>query len=144
MILTLFFVVITCAALYRRPDWVAGLLLAALVLATVLGWVTPATRLVGVAALIEALLSIGLLFVWTIYHSQRARLVGSIALMKGAWCVLMASNGMDWLTFAIVHNSAFVVQVIIAGGCADGLVAFIDRIDPFAVRQRGGRVDQLG
>lgn len=145
MILTAAFVSITVAALWRRPDWIAGSLLAALLLATVLGWAVPLERTIGISALLDALVSIAMLIVWTYYRSQRARLVGSIAAAKCAWCFLMASStGMDWFTFATVQNGGFLVQVLIAGGWADGLVAFIDRIDPGAIRQRRSRRENVG
>lgn len=144
-IITLILICATVTALYRRPDWVAGILLAALFVATAFGWVMPATRIVGMAAGLDGLVSVAMLFVWTYYHSQRARLVGSVAFFKCCWCLVMASgSSLDWFTFAVVQNSAFIVQVLIAGGWADGLVAFVDRVDPFAVRERSRSVDQLG
>lgn len=131
-------------ALYRRPDWVAGSLCIALIVSTVLGWTQNAERLPGMLGLMDALASIAMLMVWTYYRSQRARIVGSIALAKTAWAVIMSSGGLDWTAYALVLNAAFVCQLIVAGGMADGLVAFLDMLDPGPVRKRHSRRDQLG
>lgn len=134
----------TVYALYRRPDWVAGGLLALFCFSTLLIWTQPAARLPGMLGGMDALVSIAMLLVWTHYRSQRARIVGAISLLKCAWAFLMSANSLDWLFYAIGLNAAFVFQVIVAGGMADGLVAWIDNLDPGVIRQRRRRRDQLG
>lgn len=144
MILTAAWVALACYALYRRPDWVAGGLLLSLIISTVMAWTQPAGRLPGMLGGMDALVSIGMLLVWTYYRSQRARIVGTVSLFKCAWAFLMSANSIDWLFYAIVLNAAFVFQCMVAGGMADGLVDWLDRIDPRAVRERHRRRDQLG
>lgn len=144
MIVTAALVAFTVYALWRRPDWVAGGLLLSLIVSTVMGWTQPAARLPGMLGGMDALVSIGMLIVWTRYRSQRARIVGTVSLLKCAWAFLMSANSIDWLFYAIALNAAFVFQVLVAGGMADGLVAWLDTIDPRTVRERRRRVDQLG
>jgi hypothetical protein len=144
VIVTAALVAFTVYALWRRPDWVASGLLLSLMVATVMGWTQPAARLPGMLGGMDALVSIAMLMVWTHYHSQRARIVGTVSLLKCAWAFLMSANSIDWLFYAITLNAAFVFQVIVAGGMADGLVAWLDSIDPGSIRQRHSRRDQLG
>jgi hypothetical protein len=144
MIITVAFVALACLALYRRPDWVAGGLLVALLFSTALGWSQPAARLPGMLGGMDALVSIGMLALWTHYRSQRARIVGTVALLKCAWAFVMSSNGIDWLAYAIVLNAAFVFQVLVAGGMTDGFIAWLDYIDPRTARQRNSRRQNLG
>jgi hypothetical protein len=71
---------------------------------------------------IDGLTASAMLWLWTLHHSQRARLVGSISFFNcvlGVW--YMAVPHMVWQTYAAAINAAFVVQVIVAGGFADGI-----------------------
>jgi hypothetical protein len=130
--------------LYRRPDWVTGGLAISFGLSAVLHWTQPTERLFGMLGGMDALVSIGMLLVWTYYRSQRARIVGTVSLFKCAWAFLMSANSIDWLFYAITLNAAFVFQVLVAGGMADGLVGWLDRIDPRAIRERGSRRENVG
>lgn len=142
--ITLGLVAFTVWALYRRPDWVAGFLLVSLIVSTAMGWTQPAARLPGMLGGMDAIVSIAMLLVWTHYRSQRARIVGTVSLLKCGWAFLMSANSLEWTFYAIALNAAFVFQVIVAGGMADGLVAWLDTIDPGTIRQRHRRRDQLG
>lgn len=131
-------------AVYRRPDWVAGCLLVLFCIGAVMHMTQPAGRLPGMLGGLDALVSITMLLVWTYYRSQRARIVGTVSLLKCALAFLMSTNGLEWVLYAAALNAAFVFQVIVAGGLADGLVVWLDRIDPSSIRERVRRRDKLG
>lgn len=144
MFLAVIYGSMVCLAIYRRPDWITGGLAVMFALSATLHWTQPIERLPGMLGGMDALVSIHMLIVWTYYHSQRARIVGSVSLVKCGLAFLMSANSIDYMFYAISLNATFVFQLMVAGGMADGLVSWIDDLDPGAVRERNSRVDQLG
>lgn len=112
---------------YRKPETI----MAVLALAFVAGIICAAIKhgddlrplLMGIDALIVAVMA-GL---WVKHHSQRARFVGFIGFAQVSFALIYASGPhTNWQAWAAVENTAFIVQVLIAGGFADGIAAWLD------------------
>ncbi len=97
--------------------------------------------LVGVIALLDALVVLTMLWVVTqcfnrgdcgwCEKSRRAQAVGLIGVGKIALGLAYASSGgeaVPWNSYALLINAAFVLQVAVSGGWLDGVGIFIDRL----------------
>jgi hypothetical protein len=58
---------------------------------------------------------------WTSYESQRARLIGSVALFQCGMCYAVSHARADWYFFALSMNASFVLQCLIGSGACDGV-----------------------
>lgn len=125
-------------ALKRRPDWVAGILLATLLVSVVIGQKVKAPDVVGALALLDAVISISMLLIWTHWRSRRAQLVGILSFLKCFGAVIMSAgySKLAWDAFAISQNAIAFLQIMVAGGFMDGIVSFFDRINPSPVSKR--------
>ncbi len=129
-------------ALWRRPDWVAGALMFGLLASIPVGQALAEPDVVGALAMLDAVVALSMLLVWTHWRSRRAQLVGCVSMIRVISAVAMSGSGgaMDWNAFAIFQNALYGVQLLIAGGWFEWLVRFADRIDPGTValrRERG-------
>jgi energy-coupling factor transporter transmembrane protein EcfT len=142
----LLFTGLSVVAVLRRPDRITITLALTCAASIYLGQIVPVAKLPGLFATLDMLTAVIMLTIWTTYRSRRAQLVGFLAMVKCAWAVLFTASlgNSSWLIYAIVLNAGFVAQVIVAGGMADGLVSFFDRIDPSTVSKRRGRNDHVG
>lgn len=115
-------------ALYRRPDATTVTVALSFVVAVALSIIIPGREVRTALAVLDAAVVLALLAVWAQWHSHRARHIAGIGLLKCAWAVpYTVFPYMNWNTYAAALNGAFVVQVLIAGGAADGIGAWIDR-----------------
>lgn len=128
-------------ALWRRPDWVAGTLLVAMLASIPIGQTVPVPDVVGVLALLDAIVALIMVLVWTRWRSRRAQLVGFLSLIRagGAFLMSVTAGQIDWIVFAVCQNAFYFLQLMIAGGWFDRVVAFVDRLDPGSVALRGQR-----
>ena len=62
---------------------------------------------------------------WSMYRSQRARVVGAIGMVKVGFDLLAGGLESAWGPWAAANNAAFVVQVLVAGGDCDGIGAWL-------------------
>jgi hypothetical protein len=111
--------------LLRRPQrimlalaavWGLGIVVAA-------SW-PPETRLPMVIAL-DALLVVAMGWLYRTFHSDRALIVLWIGALKIVWAI--AAVLLSWPQYfrAAGINGAFIVQVLIGGGLADGVMAWL-------------------
>lgn len=80
------------------------------------------------AGAIDAMVCLVMMDLWLKHRSQRARLIGFIGAGKSFLSLWQYVAGEPGLAYALVINSAFVVQVLIAGGYADALGRWTDRV----------------
>lgn len=128
-------------ALKRRPDWVSGILLLTMLISVWVGRTVSAPDVVGALALLDAIITMSMLLIWTHWRSRRAQMVGILSFLKCLGAVLMsASMGkLAWLAFALSQNAIAFLQIFVAGGFLDGVVSFLDRVNPGPVAERGKR-----
>jgi hypothetical protein len=75
---------------------------------------------------------------WRRYDSTRAAIVTVLGMVKLAFGVTAASVGMTWLVWASGNNALFISQVLVAGGFANGFMAWLGRSpDSADARSRG-------
>lgn len=94
-----------------------------------LGAVMPRAQLVPMLSILDAAVVLAMLALWAHYHSGRARWIGVIGLVKCGWALWQ--QGMPaphWNGYTAVINGGFILQLIVAGGWADGLAARADRL----------------
>lgn len=122
--------------LWRRMGPLAWILLASMVCSWIVGF-----RIGGIDR-ITAMVLIDLSLILTIRafaSGARARLVAAVSLglivLRAAY---MVSPYISHHTYAVIVNSAFVVQLVIGGGVADGVGRWIDnrlsRVWPWGAR----------
>lgn len=133
-------------AIWRRPDYVASTLMVAMLASIPLGQSLPMDEVVGALAMLDAVVALAMLLVWTHYRSRRAQLVGYLSLLRVLMAVFMSSTGgaFNWVAFAVAQNALYGVQLLIAGGWFEWLVRLADRIDPSAVALRRERPTDAG
>jgi hypothetical protein len=109
-------------AMVRKPEAIMAVLALAFVASVAAAQVRHGDELRPLLIGLDGMVSGAMAWLWTRHHSQRARIVGSIS---AANCVIgfwyMAVPYTVWQTYAAMLNAAFVVQVLVAGGFADGI-----------------------
>jgi len=120
------------AALWKKRDALVSTLFLAWGASALIAIVTPKELLPGAASLVDVIIAFTAYWLWSIHESQRARIVGSISLLKlGFHFGISAHFGSgDWLIYAFLVNACFVMQCIVAGGWFYGVVDFLNRISP--------------
>lgn len=113
----------------RRLDWVTGTIACGLILSAVMIASEPASPLPFIAA-IDGMTCAAMAAVWTVHNSMRAWSVGAIGLAKtgGTLVAYLADPFAVHWGFAVALNLAFLAQVLVAGGWADGLGSRLDRV----------------
>lgn len=120
-------------ALWRRPDYATlALALAYCLGVLVAGYWPPDSRLPVIVALDAAVVAVMRHLAFR-FDSDRARIVATIGGCKIAFAFLAVWIGTHPHTRAAAINTAFIAQVIIAGGLGNGVLAWL-----------GHRVDGLG
>lgn len=126
-----------------RQGVLTGLLLYAWILSFLASLVAPATWLTGVLAVIEMMVALGGLMLWTQHHNQKARLVSAISMvLLCAHFGYSATRGTgSWSLYAWILNLGFGLQCLTAGGGLDGLGRIYDhfRKRPHNVYSTGRR-----
>lgn len=104
------------------PDSVMLALVGFTVVSMVVGQYFPLPRLAPILAALDGAMVIVMAMVWTRWHSQRARFVGSLGLAKVGWALWAWSFPViDWNAYAAALNGAFFAQALVAGGFCDGM-----------------------
>ena len=119
-------------AMVRKPQAITYTL-AAFFLATVpVDFLVPPGRIVPILAFADAAMVAAMAALWTKHNSQRARFVGFIGLFKVALAMWSYSfSHVNFYSYATVLNTAFVGQVLVAGGFLDAVGHWIDDLPRF-------------
>lgn len=127
--LTLLAVVIAFAI---KRDGLTLVLLGAWILSLTAALALTASYLPAAAAIVDTIIALGALTLWTEHGSQRARIVGMISLAKlFIHFGLSANMGFgNWWLYSLSINCMFVLQCLVAGGVFRGVDNFIDNISP--------------
>lgn len=119
------FAILVLRSIVRRPQAITVTLALAFAFAIWLSFnlVGPSLRplLTGIDALVVAIMA-GL---WTKYHSNRARIVGALGMVKVGMALFSGGTGLSWPVWAATNNALFVMQVLVAGGDADGIGSWL-------------------
>lgn len=124
-----FAVAVAFLAWHFQPGALTRSLLAAWALSAVAGAFLPHQWMPGAFAIVDMMVAVVSLSLWTEYRCQRARLTGGISmLLICAHFGYSASQGVgNWTLYASILNAGFALQCFTAGGGWDGLVRFYDR-----------------
>ncbi len=126
-------------ALLRKPQAIMVVLSVAFIAAMLAAQHIPRSDLRPVLTAIDAFVVAAMVPLWIQYRSIRARTVSMIGMCQVGWALLAGGVGSQWNFYAGVENATFVFQVLVAGGDADGVAAWLaDRWTRF--RSRGARV----
>lgn len=115
------------AALLNRPQLIVITLAVAYGLAVWAADIVHGGELRSVLMGIDAFVVIAMWFLWGRYHSDRAALIASFGFLKILFGIAAALVGASNLVWASGNNALFIVQVLIAGGFADGVMAWLGR-----------------
>lgn len=92
------------------------------VLSMILGSVYAMPRLSPILAVMDGIMVVAMAAIWSKFHSQRARFVGSIGLAKVCWAMAAwGYSAINWASYAAALNAGFFAQALVAGGFLDGL-----------------------
>lgn len=131
-------------ALLRKPQAIMVVLAVAFIAAALAGQHIPRDDLRPVLTAIDSLVIAAMVPLWIKYHSNRARTVSMIGMCQVGWAILAGGLGSQWNFYAGVENATFAFQVLVAGGDADGIAAWLaDRWTRFRAR-RAGLMGHLG
>jgi hypothetical protein len=114
-------------ALVRRPQLIVITLAVAFGLAVWAADIMRGGDLRSVLMGIDAFVVISMWLLWGRYRSERAALVATFGLLKIWFGIAAAATDLTALVWASGNNALFVVQVLIAGGFADGIMAWVGR-----------------
>lgn len=114
-------------ALLRRPQMIVITLAVAYGLAVWAAEIVHGGALRSVLMGIDAFVVITMWVLWGRYSSERAALVASFGFLKILFGIASALVDMTNLAWASGNNALFIVQVLIAGGFADGVIAWLGR-----------------
>lgn len=112
-------------ALIKRPQLITVTLALAFGLAIVAAEIARGDNLRSILMGSDALVVIAMWFLWGHYRSHRAALVASIGFVKIWLGIAAATTGLTWPVWAAGNNAMFVLQVLIAGGFLDGIIAWV-------------------
>ena len=123
-------------ALRHRPQAITVTLSAGWVVAVIAGEFTPRANLLPLLLTIDAGVVVVMAQLARKYHSDRARIVMALGLLKVTMGIALA--GGIWNAFAAAYNAAFLAQVLVAGGLSDGVTGWLGyRLRGFCNRVSG-------
>ena len=130
-------------ALWRRPQAITLILAAAFVAGVAAASLLPTTARPLSVIVLDLVVVIAMGRLVRVHRSARALIVLWIGTFKIAFEIVAALTGLHQPLRAATINGAFVVQVLIAGGMANGLLAWLgNRLDGLRARLHrmpGGR-----
>jgi len=112
-------------ALWRRPQRIMLVLAVAFALAVMAAAFIGREHRLPVIITLDTFVVVSMGMLVRRYHSDRARVVLWIGMLKIVFSVTAASLGLVQYARAASLNSAFVLQVLVAGGLADGIMAWL-------------------
>lgn len=114
-------------ALVRRPQLIVIVLAGAFGLSVFAADIAHGDALRSILMGIDGLITIAMWLLWVRYDSERAALVAAFAFLKICFGIAAATTAMPHLAWASGNNALFIVQVLIAGGFTDGIIAWLGR-----------------
>lgn len=123
-----------CAALYRRPQAINVTLATGYVLAIALAQSIHGGDLRALLVVLDAGVVVYMSALYGLYHSDRAKIVGAVGMVKVTGSVAAAVFGWPWGSWAAANNALFYAQILIAGGMADGIMAWLGNLTLRAAR----------
>lgn len=119
-----------CAALLwrcwqRKPQAITATLAATFAMAVALSLVRHGADLRPLLVALDAWVVAAMAVLWSMYRSQRARVVGAIGMANLGFALLAGGLESAWGPWAAADNADFVVQVLVAGGDCDGIGAWL-------------------
>lgn len=130
-------------ALVRRPQWITiclGLVFGAAILAAD---IAHGGDLRSILMGFDALVVIAMWALWQRFRSERAALVATLGFFKIWLGIAGATMAMTWPVWAAANNAVFVLQILIAGGFLDGIIAWVGARCVRARNRRGGLLGYL-
>lgn len=115
------------AALWRKPQVITVVLAISFVLSIASSQYVRGDSLRSVLMGLDGFTVIAAWLLWKVYRSDRAALVAVIGTVKICFGVTAATVGLSGLAWAAGNNALFVVQVLVAGGFANGFMAWLGR-----------------
>ena len=112
-------------ALWRRPQAICVTLAVGYLLALPFAQMVHGDALRPLAIALDAGVVAVMVPLWYQFRSDRARLVGTIGFLKVVLGLTAAAGSMQWGVYAAVNNGLFFLQILIAGGMADGIMAWL-------------------
>ena len=107
------------AALYRRPQAITVTLAGAFLLALAAAAHWPSHSVHPWLVMLDAAVVAIMAYLWREYRSDRAQIVAALGAGK-VMIALAVFFGLAWNAYAAAANGAFFVQILVAGGMADG------------------------
>lgn len=138
--------IITAVAFWRRPGVTSAILMAGLAASFASPW--SRMELLPYLSTIDVAVVVAMTGIWAHdRHNMRAWTIGFIGLAKCAWTWFAAVNVLQVNTYGYVLplNCAYLAQVLVAGGFADGIGHRLDdlfrRVVPrrYGLLRNGGR-----
>jgi hypothetical protein len=110
-------------ALNRKPQAITVTLAIAWLVAVVLEGFLSFHRLLPFLLALDAVVVVVMGWLYRRYRSDRAQIVMALGALKVTLGIGMALG--TWNVFAAAYNASFFAQVLVAGGMADGITAWL-------------------
>lgn len=107
------------AALYNRPQCITVTLAGSFLLSLAAAAHWPGHSVHPWLIMLDATVLVIMAYLWRTYQSDRAQIVAALGAGKVMFA-LAVFFGLKWNAYAAAANAAFVVQILVAGGMADG------------------------
>ena len=131
-----FAAILLMAALHRRPGVPALALAASFIAGMVMSQYRHGDALRPILIAFDAAIVATMWFTARRYGLQRAQVIGSLSMLRIAIAVVSAVSHGSWTAYALVCNIAFFIQIMVAGGMADGFLAWLGH-RLWGIRDRG-------
>jgi hypothetical protein len=113
-------------ALIRRPQAIVLALAVEFLLAIAAAHYAPGVHIRPVLLGLDALLVMAVWVLWCIHRSTRAAIVAWLGLSKILFGIA-ASLSVPYIAWAAGNNAFFIAMILVAGGFADGIIAWVGR-----------------
>ena len=123
----IFVSLLLAAALVRRPQALTVILAVSFGLSVVSAQYAHGDSLRSVLMGLDGFTVIAAWLLWKTYLTERAALIAVIGTVKICFGIAAATVGLSSLVWASGNNALFIVQVLIAGGFANGFMAWLGR-----------------
>lgn len=112
-------------ALWRRPEYITIAIALAFMAGLGVAEFWPKETRLPIIVMLDALLVAAMRWLAFRYDSDRARIVATIGACKIGFVLIAALVDLHAHSRAAVINTAFMVQVIVAGGLGNGVLAWV-------------------
>lgn len=130
-------------ALVRRPQWITLAMGMVFVGGILAADIAHGGDLRSILMGFDALVVIAMWALWQRFRSERAALVATLGFFKIWLGIAGATTGMSWPVWAAANNAVFVLQILVAGGFLDGLIAWVGHRCLRARHRRSGLLGYL-